>query len=136
MKRFFLIVQHKGGGTQRLPLDKRVTVVGRLESSDVVLGDFNVSRTHARIHLVDEGVEIEDLGSRNSTHVNGEAVSRRAVGEDDRITIGENVLWLESQDAGADFTLSLRAAGWDIADRINPEGVTLLSPDAYLDRGR
>jgi hypothetical protein len=48
----------------------RELIVGR-EESDLEIEDTTVSRRHAAFRPIDEGVEIEDLGSTNGTFVNG-----------------------------------------------------------------
>jgi pSer/pThr/pTyr-binding forkhead associated (FHA) protein len=48
--------------------------VGRAGDADLVLADELVSRHHARITPGGPGAVVEDLGSRNGTFVNGEAV--------------------------------------------------------------
>jgi DNA-binding winged helix-turn-helix (wHTH) protein len=50
---------------------KRALVVGRESSCDVVIADRQVSRFHARVTPTAEGVILEDLGSKNGTHHNG-----------------------------------------------------------------
>ncbi len=49
----------------------RTLVLGRESTCDVVIADRQVSRFHARLTPTSEGVIIEDLGSKNGTHHNG-----------------------------------------------------------------
>lgn len=49
-------------------------VVGR-EDADLVIEDAEMSRRHAVLRPVEQGVEIEDLGSMNGTYVDGERIS-------------------------------------------------------------
>jgi DNA-binding winged helix-turn-helix (wHTH) protein len=49
----------------------RTIVLGRESSCDVVIVDRQVSRFHARITPSNEGVMLEDLGSKNGTNHNG-----------------------------------------------------------------
>ncbi len=49
-------------------------VVGRDESCDVIIQNRQVSRYHARFTSSPEGVQLEDLGSKNGTHCNGQAI--------------------------------------------------------------
>lgn len=53
----------------------RPIVMGRESSCDVVIPDRQVSRFHARITPTTEGVILEDLGSKNGTHHNGNSLS-------------------------------------------------------------
>lgn len=46
-------------------------VVGRDETCDIIIADRQVSRFHARLSLAQEGVRLEDLGSKNGTFHNG-----------------------------------------------------------------
>jgi DNA-binding winged helix-turn-helix (wHTH) protein len=46
-------------------------VLGREGSCDVVVADRQISRFHARITPTGEGAILEDLGSKNGTHLNG-----------------------------------------------------------------
>ena len=55
---------------QRWQLSQTI-VLGREASRDVVVADRQISRFHARITPTTEGVILEDLGSKNGTHLNG-----------------------------------------------------------------
>ena len=46
-------------------------VIGRDAASDIVVPDRQISRYHARITATERGCLLEDLGSKNGTHVNG-----------------------------------------------------------------
>jgi hypothetical protein len=51
-------------------------VVGRQQSSsDLVLSDASVSRSHARLKMTDGALSVEDLGSANGTRVDGKPVA-------------------------------------------------------------
>ena len=63
-------------------------VLGREASCDVVIADRQISRYHARITPTSEGVMLEDLGSKNGTHHNGQLLSAPVVLQDgDLITV-------------------------------------------------
>jgi DNA-binding winged helix-turn-helix (wHTH) protein len=55
---------------QRWQLSQTI-VLGREASCDVIVTDRQISRFHARITPTTEGVILEDLGSKNGTHLNG-----------------------------------------------------------------
>lgn len=64
-------------------------VIGRSTSCHLALDDALVSRRHAVFHVAEEGVTVEDLGSRNGIALNGEPVQgRQPVRHMDRVTIG------------------------------------------------
>jgi len=65
--------------------------IGRAPENDVCIRDMSVSQRHARIVLTPAGaVFVEDLGSTNSTYVNGEKIVRHALRDGDRIHIGRH----------------------------------------------
>lgn len=69
-------------------LGRRI-LVGRAASADVRIDDPRVSRLHARIEMRDDGVYVEDLGSRNGTFVDGEpVVTSRQLATGDEIMLG------------------------------------------------
>ena len=62
-------------------------ILGRSSSNHIAIRSEKASRQHARIWSSNGGWMIEDLGSRNGTFVNGEAVESRALSEGDKIEI-------------------------------------------------
>ncbi len=66
---------------QRWTLNKAF-LIGRESTCDVVVPDRMVSRFHARITPTPKGMVLEDLGSKNGTHVNGNRVSGKLNLED------------------------------------------------------
>ncbi len=66
----------------------RTLVLGREPSCDVVIADRQISRYHARLTPTNEGVILEDMGSKNGTHHNGKELAAPIVLQDgDTITI-------------------------------------------------
>jgi ectoine hydroxylase-related dioxygenase (phytanoyl-CoA dioxygenase family) len=55
------------------PLGKGAFAIGRDDSCDIVIRHPSLSRKHAMLRLEDE-ITIEDLGSTNGTHVDGERI--------------------------------------------------------------
>lgn len=67
-------------------------VIGRKEC-DIVLDDEKVSRKHASIIIVRDGqYAVQDLASRNGTFVNGVRLTRRNLGHNDLIRVGNTTL--------------------------------------------
>src|SRR5262245_50648672 len=91
--RAFVVVDHLTDGTrgsQVVVLPDGVDVTfGRSVSSAIHIDDENVSRTHARLRRSGAALQLEDLGSRTSTRVNGERISGvRRLASGVEITIG------------------------------------------------
>lgn len=67
-------------------------VVGR-SGADIEIDDAQVSRRHAAIRPVGDGIEVEDLGSTNGTWVNERRISgRQPLVSGDTLRIGGTVL--------------------------------------------
>ena len=77
-----------GGGSTATDSDDDALTIGRGRDNSIVLDDMLVSRKHLRITADDEGLLLEDLGSRNGTYVNGRRVERSHLQEGDRIGVG------------------------------------------------
>jgi hypothetical protein len=60
----------------------RPLVLGREASCDIVVPDRQVSRYHARVTPTPEGMILEDLGSKNGTHHNGNELSAPVILQD------------------------------------------------------
>jgi len=76
-------------GATRWPLQKGPMILGRHASCDIQLPDRQVSREHARIFYTTNGFFMEDLGSKNGTHVNGKLLKRPVpLNDGDMIQIG------------------------------------------------
>lgn len=75
-----------------IDLTKEVSMMGRDVTNDVVLGDAEVSRQHARVTRTPAGFVLEDLGSTNGTFVNGDRLAApRVLNAGDLLGLGENV---------------------------------------------
>jgi len=89
----------------RLEVDREVTL-GR-EDADLVLDDAEVSRRHAAVRPAEGGVEVEDLGSRNGTRVDGIRITETVIVGDGalvrvgQVTLGVVVEVEEEVDPGA-----------------------------------
>lgn len=96
-----------------IDLTKEVSMMGRDVTNDVVLGDAEVSRQHARITRTPAGFVLEDLGSTNGTFVNAERLAApRVLNAGDLLGLGENVtLTFESTAPEAAATVMGPAVG-------------------------
>ncbi len=74
-------------------------VLGRESSCDVIIMDRQVSRFHARLTPSTEGVILEDLGSKNGTHINGSLLTGPVVLQDGdlvQVAIAQQFVFLSS----------------------------------------
>jgi ABC transport system ATP-binding/permease protein len=69
----------------------RELVIGR-ENVDVEIDDAELSRRHVAVRPTEGGLEVEDLGSRNGTRVDGEPVRRAVLTAGSEIGIGPYAL--------------------------------------------
>jgi len=70
-----LVLQRGAEAGRRWPLSRtRPLSIGRSEECDIALSDRQVSRFHARVIWNGDAYLLEDLGSKNGTHVNGQEV--------------------------------------------------------------
>ena len=67
----------------RWVLGSEAVVIGRDADCEITIPDRQVSRHHARIHCRAGGYWLEDLKSKNGTHLNGERLSGSPVLLDD-----------------------------------------------------
>jgi len=72
-----LIAQAGPAAGRHWPLRQEILTIGREPTCDIVIPDRQVSRVHAKLERDPEGFTLEDLGSKNGTHVNGAPVAGR-----------------------------------------------------------
>jgi pSer/pThr/pTyr-binding forkhead associated (FHA) protein len=82
-----LIVQREGKIERVVPWEGDAFVVGRSSDCDLVLGQDEVSRRHARFVRSGDRYEVHDLGSVNGTLVNGKRAERHLLEVGDVIAI-------------------------------------------------
>jgi DNA-binding response OmpR family regulator len=101
-----LIAQSGPVTGQRWSLSKPEAIIGRDPACDIVIPDRQVSRRHARLRRVAAGFELEDLGSKNGTHINGTRITETHVLQDgDLIQVA---LVAKLAYVGSDATVPLR----------------------------
>lgn len=107
-----MLVLQRGSEASRVwPLEREHPItIGRNDDCDIVLPDRQVSRYHARVQWQGDGYKVEDLGSKNGTHVNGQEVTAPAElhdGDEIQIALRFKMAFV---DAGATAPLSLESA--------------------------
>lgn len=74
-------------------------IIGRDADCDIVVADRQVSRKHARLDIASKGVIIEDLGSKNGTHKNGEKIQKPTLLQDGdvvQVSLAQNFIFVSS----------------------------------------
>ncbi len=83
-------LKHKG---TFFPVHQGDSLLGRSPDCLIILASQRVSREHAVVRRIHCGLEIEDLGSRNGTWVNGTRIRRATVlQQGDEVQLGEDRL--------------------------------------------
>ncbi len=114
----FLVAQSGPLNGQRWAI-KSAIILGRENNCDIVINDRQVSRHHARIIKSGRNVSLEDLDSKNGTHLNGLLISNPANlhdGDVIQIAVAQKFLFLSS-----DATLPLNGANldWETVGSLN-----------------
>ncbi len=78
-----------GDSPQTHTFETGEVVIGRSPECQIVLRDFGISRTHAKIVVGEDGVRILDLKSKNGTQVNGVPIVEAPLRDGDRIVLGK-----------------------------------------------
>lgn len=97
-----LIIEKGAEQGRQLTIPAQGARMGRSSRNDIMLSDPSLSRHHCRLYFKpDEGLWVADLGSANETLVNGKAVAETRVRAGDTIAIGDTLLRVVSDAAGA-----------------------------------
>lgn len=83
-------------GRKAFRLEEGSCIVGSAPTSDVVIDDRSVSRSHVELTIVDGGILVRDLGSRNGTFYMGQRVDQITLSHGASITVGGARLLLEA----------------------------------------
>lgn len=98
-----MIVSIDGVVIKEVQLTKERTTLGRRPYNDIVIDNLAVSGEHAVIHMQDQDVAIEDLGSTNGTYVNAKAVKRQELRNGDVIEVGKYKIRFLHEADGPNF---------------------------------
>jgi pSer/pThr/pTyr-binding forkhead associated (FHA) protein len=106
-----MIVSIDGVVIKEVQLTKDRTTLGRRPYNDIVIDNLAVSGEHAVIQLTGNEVSLEDLNSTNGTYINGKAVKKQPLVNNDTIEIGKYKIKYvnEQQDAGFERTMVIKA---------------------------
>jgi hypothetical protein len=94
-----LVLYMPDGTLHDIPLDKERVTIGRRPDNDVCLPYPAVSGEHAQVVTILDDSFLEDLGSTNGTLVNGKAIVKHFLRDNDLIDIGRQRLIYFSDNA-------------------------------------
>jgi hypothetical protein len=112
----YLIAQSGPLQGERWLLQRDRFLIGRGPECDIVVPDRQISRQHARISRTAVGVQVEDLGSKNGTHVNGVRIEGPTTLQDGDVV--QVAFTLELVFVAHDATLPLEGAGFGRVGRL------------------
>jgi DNA-binding NtrC family response regulator len=104
------LVRVSGASAQpeQVRLDRGVCSIGSGAQNDIVIDDRAVSRSHAELEIVPEGVLVRDLGSRNGTFFGAHRVEKMTLAFGSSLTIGRATVRIDldrsSFDAAGTFS--------------------------------
>src|SRR5260221_14018120 len=96
-----LILSMDGLVLKEIPLTKERTTIGRKPHNDIQIDNLAVSGEHAVIVTILNDSFLEDLGSTNGTVVNGNAVKKHFLQNNDVIELGKYKLKFVGEAAPA-----------------------------------
>src|SRR5262245_1073617 len=98
-----MIVSIDGVVIKEVQLTKDRTTLGRRPYNDIVIDNLAVSGEHAVLQLTGNEVFLEDLNSTNGTYVNGKAVKKQQLQNNDTVEIGKYKIKFINEAPGATF---------------------------------
>jgi hypothetical protein len=121
-----LVVSLDGVVIKEFQITKERTTIGRRPYNDIVIDNLAVSGEHAVLHMVGRDVYIEDMNSTNGSYLNGRAIKKQLLVNNDTVEIGKYKLKFTA--AGEDFERTQVLRPGAIPSLANPG----LSPSAPL----
>ena len=106
-----MIVSIDGVVIKEVQLTKDRTSLGRRPYNDIVIDNLAVSGEHAVLQMSGNEVHLEDLNSTNGTYVNGKAVKKQLLLNNDMVEIGKYKIKYvnEVADAGFEKTMVIKS---------------------------
>ena len=118
---------------KEVELTKERTTLGRRPYNDIVIDNLAVSGEHAVIHMADDGVEIEDVGSTNGTYVNAMAVTRQELRNGDIVEVGKYKIRFLQEAEGENFEKTMLVKpGMVSPSMVAPRAAAAATPQAAV----
>ncbi|AEG94852.1 FHA domain-containing protein [Ramlibacter tataouinensis] len=134
-----MIVSIDGVVIKEVQLTKDRTTLGRRPYNDIVIDNLAVSGEHAVLQMTGSDVYLEDLNSTNGSYVNGKAVKKQLLQNNDTVEIGKYKIKYVNEAPGANFekTMIFKAGAGGLAaaasaGRIDATGADLSGVNAAI----
>src|SRR3954462_15931653 len=98
-----MIVSIDGVVIKEMQLTKDRTTLGRRPYNDIVIDNLAVSGEHAVLQMTGNDVYLEDLNSTNGTYINGKAVKKQLLQNNDTVEIGKYKIKYVNEAPGATY---------------------------------
>src|SRR3954465_6158519 len=98
-----MIVSIDGVVIKEVQLTKDRTSLGRRPYNDIVIDNLAVSGEHAVLQMTGTEVYLEDLNSTNGTYINGKAVKKQLLQNNDTVEIGKYKIKYVNEAPGATY---------------------------------
>jgi pSer/pThr/pTyr-binding forkhead associated (FHA) protein len=98
-----MIVSIDGVVIKEVQLTKDRTTLGRRPYNDIVIDNLAVSGEHAVLLMSGSEVHLEDLNSTNGTYINGKAVKKQLLQNNDTVEIGKYKIKYINELPGANY---------------------------------
>ena len=102
-----MIVSIDGVVIKEVQLTKDRTTLGRRPYNDIVIDNLAVSGEHAVLQMTGNEVFLEDLNSTNGTYINGKAVKKQLLQNNDTVEIGKYKIKFMNEAPGANYEKTL-----------------------------
>ena len=112
-------------------ITKERTTLGRRPYNDIVIDNLAVSGEHAVLTAAQSDVFIEDLNSTNGTYINGKAVKKQLLSNNDVVEVGKYRIKFLAEDAeDYEKTMILRPGAFGRAPGVIGAASAAASPAA------
>jgi Nif-specific regulatory protein len=122
--KFTLLMKSTSGPRRQWALSERRLVIGRGRDCDLVVFDPMVSRRHCELWVAQECVQFQDLGSANTTQVNGREVHGGMLSLGDEIRVGDHTFTVALADEKAEVF-------GDYDDQLTPRTISVEDTPYY-----
>lgn len=127
-----LVVQSGNEVVMEIPLDQNCIMIGRDPLCGLCISGLNVSRYHAFVALSSHGVQLVDLSSTNGTNVNGVAIDRCTLRDNDTISIDQFKVRYVAGGEQLACAIQDPTNGFEICDETPQPSITRIDTDIQL----